>query len=361
MIKSINSKITARLINDFQMRQAGTHLRMGKCPSCERKTLWTWEESPGVVQCDRVGKCGYSSTTKELYPDLYANVSKTYPATKDEPNKTADAYLAISRGFKLAAINGWYEQGKYWNSNGDKGTATVRFWLDSEKNVFWERFIDDVTITEDDGAKTLRKSKFNAGFQGKWWQPPGQTIHEKDSVYLVEGIFDAMSLVENGFKAVAIMSSGTFPSESIKEHLNKKVTWVVALDNDVAGIKSSKKHAVELKKLGETVSYALPSQSREKIDWNDLHIRKKINPAYMEDYLYYGAAEFASSTSDKAMVIWKRNKLLHYFVFHLKSALTALRLMKKITRNLTPKPLMTVLIQGWQKPKHSARPSRSLK
>jgi hypothetical protein len=300
------------------MRQSGTNLRMGKCPSCERKTLWTWAESPGVVQCDRVGKCGYSSTTKELYPDLYANVSKTYPATKEEPNKTADAYLAINRGFKLAPINGWYEQGKYWNPNGDKGTATVRFWLDAEKTVFWERFIDDVTITEEDGSKTLRKSKFNAGFQGKWWQPPNQTIHEKDHVYLVEGIFDAMSLVENGLKAVAIMSSGTFPAESIKEHLHKKVNWVIALDNDLAGIKSSKKHAIELKKLGQSVSYALPSQGREKIDWNDLHIAHKINPAYIEDYLYYGAAEFASSTNDKAMVIWKRNKLLHYFVFSFK-------------------------------------------
>lgn len=315
MLNKINSKITERLIIDYGMRSSGSHLRAGRCPSCEKKTLWTWVESPGIVQCDRVGKCGFSIPTKEIYPDLFINISKQFQATKEEPNKTADAYLALNRGFKLSEIRGWYEQGKYWNPNADKGTETVKFWLDDEKTIYWERFINDVIITDEHGDKTLRKSKFNTAFQGRWWQPPNLVIKENDKIFLTEGIFDAMSLIENGFKAVAIMSSGTFPDTSIKEHLNKKITWVLALDNDIAGRKSSKKHALKLKELHQKVICALPAEGYEKLDWNDLHIRHKINPAYMEDYLYYGALEFSSTSIEKSLVMWQKNKIKTYFVY----------------------------------------------
>lgn len=296
------------------MRPAGEHLRAGRCPSCEKKTLWTWVEKSGSVQCDR-GSCGFISPTKELYPDLFANISKTYQATPEEPNRTADAYLSIIRGFNLEAIKGWYEQGKYWNPNGDRGTETVKFYLDAEKTLYWQRFINEVTITDESGDKKVEKCRFNKSLAGLWWQPPNLSINNGDTIYLTEGIFDAISLAVNGFKAVSIMSSGTFPHESIKAHLGKKVNWVLALDNDEAGRKASRKHALELKKLHESVTCALTSESVDKLDWNDLHIRHKINPAYMEDYLYFGALEFAGSANDKAFTMWKRNKLKCYFVF----------------------------------------------
>ncbi|MEQ1636746.1 MAG: toprim domain-containing protein [Methylococcales bacterium] len=315
MREKLNGQIIGRLTVDYAFKPVGQHLREGRCPSCEKKTLWTWIASPGMVQCDRVSKCGYQATTKELYPDLFEHLNKHYAPTEDNPNKTADAYLSLVRGFDLAKIKGWYEQGKYWHPNGDKGTATVRFYLDTEKTVYWERFIENVTVTDEHGDKAVRKSRFNKGFKGHWWQPPGFEIQEGDKVYLCEGIIDAISLLANGYKAVAIMSSGTFPDDAIKPHLGKNVTWILALDNDIAGRKATKKHALKLAELGQNTLCALSSEGQDKADWNDLHIRHKINPALMEDYLYYGALETAKNATDKALVMWQRNDNRRYFVF----------------------------------------------
>lgn len=316
MLEKINGQVRERLVAEYAFKQVGQHLREGRCPSCEKKTLWTWLDKPGSIQCDRVGKCGWQATAKELYPDLFEKLNQNYAATPEDPNKTANAYMELVRGFDIGRIKQWWQQGKYWNPNADKGTATVRFNLTEDGKVYWERFVEDVTVTDPDtGEKSVRKSRASGSFRGLWWQPPNQAIEIEDKVYIVEAIIDAISLIANGYKAVSIMSSGTFPSEAIKPHLGKKVTWILALDNDIAGRKATKKHALKLAELGQEVLCALSSESQDKSDWNDLHIRHKLNPEYMQDYLYYGALELAKSAIDKALVMWRRNPLRKYFVF----------------------------------------------
>jgi Toprim-like len=316
MLEKINGEVCRRLIQDYSFKQAGLHLREGKCPECGKKTLWTWLEKPGSVQCDRVGKCGWQATSKELYPDLFEKLNQNYAATPEDPNRTANAYMELVRGIAIGHIKQWWAQGKYWNPNGDKGTATVRFNLTEDGKVYWERFVEDVWITDPDtGEKSVRKSRASGAFKGMWWCPPNQDISIEDTVYLTEGIIDAISLIQNGQKACAIMSSGTFPDDAIKPHLGKKVTWILALDNDIAGRKAIKKHALKLAELQQNVRCALTSEGLDKCDWNDLHIRRKINPEYMQDYRYYGDLELAKSANNKALVTWRRNPLRKYFVF----------------------------------------------
>jgi hypothetical protein len=314
MLEAINGKVIERLKAEFLMKQTGNHLRGGKCPSCEKKTLWTWLEKPGSIQCDRATHCGFQATSKELFPDLFENLNKNYQATNDEPNRTADAYLSLQRGLDISQFQGWYTQGKYWNPNGDKGTATVRFFLDDEKTLYWERFIEPVTITDpEDGSKSVRKSAFNKSFKGIWWQPPGMTIELSDTIYLCESIIDALSLIQSGYKAVSIMSSGTFPELRIKEHSLKNINWVIALDNDKAGREALHKHAKKLRELRQKVSCILSSEDDSKEDWNDLLKKNNINPEQMLDYRYFGSLELAQNINEKALIIWKYKPDRTYF------------------------------------------------
>lgn len=300
MMIDLNPQIITRLINEFQFKTRGDHLREGVCPACGKKTLWTWIAKPGMVQCNRTNECTWQATSKDLFPELFANLNKTYPATEANPHQTADVYLQLLRGINPTLIAGWYEQGKYWHPTGNRGTATVRFYLDSERTMMWERLIDDVIITGDDGSQETRNKNFKGHFRGHWWQPPGFTIADNDEVYWCEGILDAIALNLAGVKAVAIMSSGTFPSESIKPYLGKHIKWVIALDNDATGRRCMKKHVHKLREMGEQVGAALSSDIEEKSDWNDLHKAQKLSEKDMLHYRYLGRLELAKNHVEKA-------------------------------------------------------------
>lgn len=310
----LNEQILVRLNHEFNFKTQGGHLREGKCPSCGKKTLWTWHDKPGMVQCNRTNNCGFAATTRDLFPDIFEDLNKKYPPTPDNPSQTADVYLSLIRGFETDKIKVWYEQGKYWHPKGDKGTATVRFYLDAGRQIMWERLIDDVTITDDDGDKQTRNKNFKGSFKGLWWQPPGLVIEDKDEIHWCEGILDAIALNLSGLKAVAIMSSGTFPSESIKPHLHKGVKWVIALDNDKTGRQCLRKHAKRLREMSERVGAAISSEFDDKLDWNDLYKQKKLTVDDIRQYRYLGRVELAETARKKAHVMYEHDRKRPYFV-----------------------------------------------
>ncbi len=316
----LTAQIVDRLIHEYRFKRHGKHLRDGVCPSCKKKSLWTWLEKPGSVKCNRDNNCQFQSKTRDLFPDLFEDLSKKYPPTTTNPNETADAYLAMMRGFDLSKIKGWYQQSSYYHPHGDRVTAAVRFYLTPDQSVYWERLIDDVVITLDDGSKETRNKSFKGAFKGLWWMPPGMAIDEKDTVYLTEGILDAISLYLNGFKSVAIMSSGTFPSQSIELHRGKGVVWVFALDNDVAGRKALRKHAKRLRDMGENVGAALTQDNESKRDWNDLHKAQRLNDERMRDYRQLGRVELAQSHWDRARVMYEYEQNKTYFVYTFKNS-----------------------------------------
>jgi len=315
-------QIISKLEQKFGMKLSkdGRSLRAGVCPDCSKKTLWTWAHSPGQIQCDRTNKCGFVDTSKSLFPEVFVVLTEKYPPTEKQPNATADKYLSLIRGFNISQIKGWYEQGKFWCNGADKGTATVRFYLTTEKSgdksVMWERFIEDVNITKE-GSTETRNKNFKGAFKGMWWKPTDLRIKKDDEIWFCEGILDAIALNLNGIKAVAIMSSGTFPSDAIKPYLNKGITWVLALDNDVTGRKCLQKHAQRLRDMGEKVSAAISAEGEEKADWNDLHKAKKLSTTDIQHYRYLGDLELAPSYKIKAQLMWF-NQTLGYFLFDYK-------------------------------------------
>ena len=310
----LNAQIVKKLTATFEMIEQGQYLR-GRCPECSKKTLWTWLASPGHVECNRKTNCGYEDKTRAIFPELFEKLNERYKPTEQNPNATADAYLSLIRGFNPADIKGWYEQGHFSRNNASKNTATVRFYLDEAKQIMWERLIDDVIITDQDGDKESRNKNFKGSFKGLWWQPPTLQIDEGDDVYLCEGILDAIALNLSGVKAVAIMSSGTFPSTSIKPYLNKNITWVLAVDNDRAGRQALEKHSKKLRDMRETVTGALTSKTEDKADWNDLYKAGKLTEKDINEYRYLGRVELANNSNDKAQMIWEHNENNKYFVF----------------------------------------------
>jgi len=316
--QDLTPQIVNRLQHDFRMTEQGEYLR-GYCPDCGKKSLWTWLNNPGNVQCDRITKCGYSEPTTSLFPDLFEKLNEKYPPTQQDPNATAKAYLSLIRGFELSQLNNQFEQGKYWHPHGDKGTATVRFYLDDAKTMMWERLIDDVTITAEDGSKETRNKNFKGTFKGHWWKPSNITINKGDEVWLVEGIFDAIALNQNGIKAVAIMSSGTWPSVSIEQYLQQDITWVIGTDNDKAGRKALEKHSYTLRELGENVAAALSSSSDFKSDWNDLHNKNKLKEKDLIKYRHLGSLALAQSANEKAQLMWQHNQERSHFIFSFKN------------------------------------------
>jgi ssDNA-binding Zn-finger/Zn-ribbon topoisomerase 1 len=212
MDHKLREDVLHRLEADFGLQHmAGTqYMRKGTCPQCNQRRLFSRYDQPWFIRCGREQKCRYMEPVKELYSDLFDDWSKRAPATDDQPAASAKAYLTFARGFDVAMIDGWYTQENYFDRDLNIGSATVRFPL--EKGGYWERLIDKPNRF---GKK---KARFKPGesYKGHWWVPPCVDLLQVKELWIVEGIFDAIALVQNGISAVAALSSNAYPEESLK-------------------------------------------------------------------------------------------------------------------------------------------------
>lgn len=304
----LTHEIQSTLLNKYYgFKQSGVFLRGGTCPSCEKKELWTNYNKPYYIKCSRENHCGQEWNIKDFLPELFDKLNNRYPPTPENPNKTADVYLSRQRGLDISQLHGFYSQDKYWKANANKGTATVRFYLRTDKSVYWERLIDEVIVTDKDGSTKTKKmdfGPFGCSYRGLWWQPPTLQIADNSEVIWTEGIIDALSLYQNGHPAVAIMAAGGFPTESITPYLNKGITWVIGLDNDKTGRKYLAQHAKKLREMGEKVSAVLTSDDSIKTDWNDLHKAKLLTQKHLQDYRLLGKIALSESKEEKAFYVF---------------------------------------------------------
>lgn len=300
------AEIVSALVDShlYELERKGAYLR-GRCPSCGQKTLYVGVNYPYVLRCTRLNKCAFEQTVREALPDFFGNFAKRYPPTAENREATADAYLALDRGFDLGKIRGWYEQGAYPVHGTDRYIPTVRFYLDAAHTRWWERLI---------GRKGNNGNKANFGgkrkddgtlYRGDAWMPPGMTIEKLDRVFLVEGIFHAIALHHAGFKAAACFSCNSFPEDIIKAHAGKGVKWTVAMDADAAGSRWAKRHYQRLKQLDELASVCLPPKGQ---DWDDLWRAERLTPTLISKGLYNGRLMVATSVEEKAFHYYVRNR-----------------------------------------------------
>lgn len=309
----VNTLLQAHL---YELELKGNYLR-GVCPSCGQKTLYVGTQYPYVLRCTRQNKCAFEQNVREALPDFFGNFAKRYPPTAENRDATADAYLALDRGFDLGKIRGWYEQGACPIHGTDQYIPTVRFYLDAARTRWWERLI---------GRKGNNGNKANFGgkrkddgslFRGDAWIPPGMTIEKLDRVFLVEGIFHAIALWHAGFKAIACFSCNSFPGEVIKAHAKKSVKWTVAMDADAAGSRWAKRHHKRLQEMHELASVCLPPKGQ---DWDDLWRAERLTAALISKGLYNGRLLMAASVEEKAFHYYVHNRRDH-FLLDFKNAL----------------------------------------
>jgi GTPase SAR1 family protein len=328
--------------NDFKPSPDGKYLRQGVCPSCSKKSLWTYAESPWVVKCERLNSCAYEEHAKELYPDLFDSwtertqaVEAAKPEAERNPNAAADAYLAMARGFKLELIKGLYTQENYYDGRADAGrgagSATVRFVV---AETWWERLIDRPARF----GKKKANFKLGGSYAGQWWAMPSLSFIDAGptalpdapkpprEIWIVEGIFDAIALHHQGIAAVSTLSCNNYPEHALRvlrESLKNQggtvpepaLVW--ALDGDKAGRDFTRKHVRRAREDGwECKAAQIPQRGKKKLDWNDLHQRDLLQEKNLKDYLYHGALLIAATAQDKALIIYNHTSKTDFDLDH---------------------------------------------
>ena len=286
----------------FKFQDTGIYLSKGICPNCGDNSLYIKKDKPLVLDCNHKNSCGYSESVREAMPELFEDFAKKYPATRENRQATADAYLGLNRGFDLSKIRGWYEQGTYPLGDG-REVPTVRFYLDQHKTRYWERIIGKGR----DGEKAHfggRRKEDNSLFKGDVWAPPGFTLGKLEECWIVEGIFHAIALHHAGVKAVAAFSSNHFPQAFFESHAKKGVKWLWALDSDKAGKTGMKKHHKNLKAMGELSGVCLPPAGK---DWDDLYREHRLTPSFLANCKHNGRLFLSETVEEKAYYTHLKN------------------------------------------------------
>lgn len=317
MQEQVRQQVLSRIERDYGLKhRIGTgYMRGGKCPHCSKKELYTNYEKPWVLRCGRKAKCGQEVRVRDMYDDLFDDYSKMNPQTPQAPHAAADAYLSTGRGFSIKPLQGLYTQEDYYDREKRQGTATVRFPL--AKGGWWERLIDRPHRF---GKK---KARFAPGesYAGVWWAAAAtEQLRTAREVWIVEGIFDAIALLQRGVCAVAAMSSNAYPELSLKELRDARPhdlpTLVWGLDNEPGAHAYTIKHARRAEKLGYRCKAAQIDQSGDKkTDWNDLHLRAQASEdgdaqwvADVDLALHNGAILLAKTAMEKGLLIYEREQ-----------------------------------------------------
>lgn len=290
----------------YELKERGNYLR-GTCPQCGQKSLYIGTDFPYVLRCTRLNKCGFEQTVREALPDFFSDFAQRFPPTQENANATADAYLAMDRGFDLGKIRGWYEQAAHQIPHSTNYISTIRFYLDAHHTRWWERLMGR-SGKDGKGPKALfggRKKDDGSLYRGDVWMPPGLTIEKLDRVFIVEGIFHAIAMYHAGYKAVAAFSCNAFPDTFITAHAKKSVKWTVAMDADGAGSRWAKRHYKRLKELHEMASVCLPPKGQ---DWDDLWRAGRLDSKLISRQLYSGRLMMAESVDEKAFHHYVKNR-----------------------------------------------------
>lgn len=309
--KDLRPDIIQRLIRDYHFKEENGYLRYGVCPECSKKELFTSTVNPWVIKCGRENNCGTRLHVKSLYADLFNSWSDRYESTPEKPTAAADAYLQEARGLDVGLMRGWYTQ-ESWHKNG-AGSATVRFSLG--EGIWWERIIDQPERFD-------RKANFHGSYAGLWWSPPGLDLDNIKQIWVTEGIFDAISLYQNGVAAVSIMTAGNYPETALKamaaRYADKPLPRLIwALDNGKAGESAILRHVRRSRDQGWQSSAALPSSGESAADWNDLHLTGKLTERHRKTYRYYGDLLLVDNARDKALRMFEyMERPEFHFVFN---------------------------------------------
>lgn len=311
MNATIQQDVVRRLVRDFEFKERDKYLQQGVCPKCQKRELFTSIDKPWILKCGRENNCGHQVAVKDLYSDIFEDWSTRYQDTPETPHAAAEAYLREARGLDTARLKGCFTQGAFAKDN--MGSATVRFKLAC--GATWERIIDQ--------PQRFGKQKANikGSYVGHWWVPPSLNLLDVKEIWITEGIFNTLSLYQEGIPSVATLSSNNYPLaalEALAKDLGEKprprLVW--AFDGDKAGIKHILAFAARAEAAGWDVRAAQPVKSPAGLDWNDLLLRGRFSKSDIKNYRYYGALLLAKSPTEKALLMHQHNEWHSFYFEH---------------------------------------------
>lgn len=305
--------IRRALISDpaFQFKQNSNMLRGGVCPNCGKKECYISLEKPFRVSCGRIDKCQWSESVWKLYPDIFEIKTEQYH-NDPNPNACADAYMSLNRGFDLNKIKGMYEQGTRNISGTWHETVRVKLW----DGHYWERLISKAAVHKNKDRKAMFSNGSQGQISGNAWAPPGMTPKKNDVVIMTEGIFKSMAFLHLGYKAISGMSAANLPFNYIKAHAGKNILWILALDNDSAGLDFSLKFKKIMKSSYKSERFLIAIPPKKDDDWDDLFRKGNLDENMLKDSIWRGNVALASTVNEKAAWIFTNNPYHHFHVEH---------------------------------------------
>jgi len=213
-------------------RAANNTIQGLTCPACGDKNAWAYASSPMAINCNRMSQCGARTKTLDIFPEIRRDIERDFPATKDDPHRPAREYLK-SRGLSHVLTGLDF---RYMKDARKTGSGAVMF----------------PVATSQDGKEILNGRLFspppgegkthNVGSTtGIHWQHPSIPYGPNQKTFITEGILDALSLLEMGKQAIAVLASGQDPA---KVDLSSFQNLVLAFDNDEAGYQACRKWRV---------------------------------------------------------------------------------------------------------------------
>lgn len=336
---SFADKITSGLNARFKFKSVrGKWMQEGMCPDCHQPKVYCASDQPKVVRCGR-DSCGYEERVRDILPELFEDWSKRAPATEQDPNASADAYLA-DRCLDLRFLRGLYSQELYKDPK-IGSTATVRFPLANDS--WWERLIDRPGRFGDKKARfrwidpDVAETKPDFGrWGGHWWMPntvTWETLATAKDIWIAEGIFDCVALNQAGITAVSAMSISNYGERALEQLLKEMAVHsrkdrprlVFAFDVGMGGVKAARDYVKRAREEGwidATAAQVRPDGEGTKKDWNDLlidHLAHRgaakdapFSPEKIEDYLWNGAYTVAETPRVKAKMFHEKTGLSNF-------------------------------------------------
>lgn len=262
----MNTKLAEKVYNCLKnseywtahTKENGTSIANLICPECGDKTAWAHQQEPYSINCNRGNNCGVRTKTRELF-DISIDIEAEYAPTKTDPNRPAREYLK-SRGISDETLKGL--DFRYWpKTRPGLTTGAVMFPVGLDKDG--KEVLNGRLINPPPG---IDKGNNKNSTTGKFFTHPARPLDPARPVALTEGIIDALSLIQMGCQAVAVLSSGQDP-KNLKEL--QQYQLICAFDADSSGITATKKY------LAAFPNSTAIMPDRKGQDWNDI---LQINP-----------------------------------------------------------------------------------
>jgi hypothetical protein len=261
------------------------------CPECGDKSAWGYSAALNSINCNKLNTCGCRTPTAELL-GVFPDIEREFPPEKGDKHRPARIYLE-SRGLRKSLEGLAFE---YWPGRRVRhGSGAVMFPVQSPTGKVYNGRL----IKESDDGKTHNSGSTT----GCYWRHPGREYDPQKTTFVTEGIIDALSLIEAGQQAIAVLASGQDPAKVVLPPLGR---LVFAFDNDAAGLAATKKWLAAYPGAGAI----MPDKGT---DWNDW--LRSIDPDKAEEEFQKALPRFELNAK-LALADTAREYADLYFTFH---------------------------------------------